>query len=121
MINYESRMDPNTGTPSMFKILVASSGEELQAPIFVDRNKTECDNIPAEKIYEHLTNLLNHLKSKIETLEIIGADEPLVNGFTPIKGWSTISKLEYEISVWWGYVYFRDDNEPNENIILESP
>lgn len=98
--------------PTIDKSFTASSGESFSVSVAFEA-ENERKEIPPEKIYEHLNNLIQYIKDETETISVTQADDNNIQPW-PIIGWERIEQAKHIILQWWEYVYFLDDPEEEE-------
>lgn len=108
MIDYILQNESGT-IPKIIKRFTASSGETFE--IAVDFRSPDISDLSDEDIYTHLNNLLSYISEVAgSSLSVIPKDQP-VNGSWPIVNWENIEAAKKEVLDWWGYVYYRDEED----------
>jgi hypothetical protein len=108
MTEYISKVEDGS-KPRLVKKFTASSGETFTAEIGLGV-KDEIDIISTEIIYSHLRNLIQYIKSCVESISVTEKDDNSPEAW-PIKGWSDVEKAKLEILDWWEIAYYRDEPE----------
>jgi hypothetical protein len=110
MLQYESIYD-GSSKPRMVKRYVASSGETFDTQIDPARDPEDCDSLSVEQVYDHMSNLLSHLKATVNSSEVIAIDEGIGGSSIGVKNWVEVQKIHQEIVDWWVYIYFRPETD----------
>jgi hypothetical protein len=94
--------------PYICKVFTASSGEEFHTAINFS-NETERAELPEEIILGHLDNILQYIENRSQSLEYIKLDEQVNMEPWPIKGWTDLQWANDELTVWWQYIYYKEE------------
>jgi hypothetical protein len=104
--------------PYICKVFTASSGEEFHTAINFS-NETERKELSEETILGHLDNILTYINDRSDSLDYIKLDEPVNNEPWPLKGWTDLQWANEEISVWWHFLYYKEEAPESSPINVE--
>ncbi len=94
--------------PYICKVFTASSGEEFHTAINFS-NETEREELSQETILGHLDNVITYINDRSDSLDYVKLDESLNNEPWPLKGWTDLLWANDEITVWWHYIYYKEE------------
>lgn len=103
-----------TNLPTWEKTFESSGGEVFSVSL-VFENLEDRLQLTSEQAYEHMQNLLQYVKDRTQDLELIGLDEEPPLTFWSLRGdYDTTHKCIEEIQKWWGWAYYNDKFDTEE-------
>jgi hypothetical protein len=112
MIEYIARYE-NGHAPTLLKVLI-ENGVELMAVSLTPHNRDELSNVPEETIRGHIENLVQYMKDTAQRISMTPTGANPREGW-PVVGWKTLQDINVDISNWWNYIEFRDEDTGNSN------
>lgn len=113
MITYIANYEP-VNRPYICKVLTASSGESFHVALNFS-NESEKADMSAELIYQHLENCITYIEDKAKELRVVPLNESIGTEPWPAIGWSELEWANNEISLWWNYIYYKEENAVPES------
>jgi hypothetical protein len=98
--------------PRLCKKIVISGSDPIYTDIMIS-NKSELENISDELIYEHMENLVLHIKNLSESIAITPNNMSPTEAW-PLNGWHDISHVNENLTEWWSFVFYRPEPEDEE-------
>jgi hypothetical protein len=98
--------------PRLCKKIVISGSDPIYTDIMIS-NKSELENISDELMYEHIENLVLHIKNLSESIAITPNNMSPTEAW-PLNGWHDIAHINDDLTEWWSYVFYRPEPEDEE-------
>jgi len=101
-----------TNPPKWEKLFTAESGETFSVAL-VFENQEDRLQLNSDQVYQHLENMLQYVKDRTSSLQLVQLDEEAPDHFWPLHGnYDEVETLMQEIQKWWNWVYFNDNFDP---------
>jgi len=108
-VDYETKYD-GQNSPKICKVVSADGEPEVVTNLTLS-NEDELSKISEDEIWEHMTNMVDYIKTKATELTLVDKNVYPHNGW-PAEGWHTLDALNEELTRWWMYITRRDADEP---------
>jgi hypothetical protein len=100
--------------PRLCKKIVIGGSDPIYTDITIS-NKSELENISNELIYEHMENLVLHIKNLSKNIKITAENMEPTESW-PLNGWHDMSHTNDNLSEWWSFVFYRPEPEEEEEV-----
>jgi hypothetical protein len=107
IVTYEARYEEKH-YPKLCKVVSSNDTENEIVTSLNLSNKDEVPNISDDVIWNHMSNLLDYMKVAVQTLSLVAKDTSPDEGW-PIIGWPEIDNINSEVTSWWTYLMYRDE------------
>lgn len=105
-ITYEARY-PETSAPTLCKVITLPDGEEFTTALNLS-NTDEIANVDDVTIRLHMENLVAYLKHLADHMSLV-PENTYPEGGWPVIGWVPVSAVNDDITKWWTYIEFREE------------
>ena len=94
--------------PKWEKIFTAQGGEEFSVSL-VFENKEDREQLTAEQAYEFMGLLLQYVKDRTSSLELVLLNQNPPATYWPLYGdYDLVESVMREIQKWWSWAYYND-------------